>query len=164
MLILHFVLLFHYINISEIICQICGNYNKGNVHNNIFYRCNNCKKDLCPICYSNHDKNHYLINYEDRNFICKKHNNKFTEYCKTCKENICIYCEKEHKSHLLISFGKLIPDEKELNNFLNIIVNKTTKFVDEINSIISKKNVYNINNYIIDKLNQVKTKMGIIII
>ena len=28
------------INISEIICQKCGNYNKGNVHDNIFYRCN----------------------------------------------------------------------------------------------------------------------------
>ena len=148
------------IDISKIICQKCKKYNKAKVHNNIFYKCNTCDINLCPICYSNHDKNHYLINYEDRNFICKKHNNKFTEYCKTCKENICIYCEKEHKSHLLISFGKLIPDEKELNNYLNIIVNKTTKFVDEINSIISKKNVYNINNYIIDKLNQVKTKMG----
>ena len=26
------------INISKIVCQICGQYNKGNVHNNIFYK------------------------------------------------------------------------------------------------------------------------------
>jgi DNA-directed RNA polymerase subunit M/transcription elongation factor TFIIS len=32
------------INISKIICQNCGKYNKSNVHNNIFYKCNNCKK------------------------------------------------------------------------------------------------------------------------
>jgi len=43
------------IDISKIICQNCGKYNKSNVHNNIFYKCNSCKKDLCPICYSNHD-------------------------------------------------------------------------------------------------------------
>ena len=54
------------INISKIICQGCGQYNKGNVHNNIFYRCNSCKKNLCPICFSNHDKNHNVLNYDDK--------------------------------------------------------------------------------------------------
>ncbi len=43
------------INISKIICQNCGKYNKGNVHKNKFYRCNTCKKNICPICYSSHD-------------------------------------------------------------------------------------------------------------
>ena len=57
------------INISKIICEKCGNYNKGNVHDNIFYRCNNCKINLCPICYSNHDKNHNIINYDDKNYM-----------------------------------------------------------------------------------------------
>ena len=34
------------INLSKIVCQMCNNYNKGNVHNNVFYRCNNCKLNL----------------------------------------------------------------------------------------------------------------------
>ena len=36
------------INISKIVCQNCKNYNKGNVHNNIFYKCNTCKKRFMP--------------------------------------------------------------------------------------------------------------------
>ena len=82
------------INISKIICQNCKVYSKANVHDNIFYRCNSCKKDLCPICYSNHDKNHKIINYDDKNYICEEHNNKYNAYCEDCKENICTYCEK----------------------------------------------------------------------
>ena len=57
------------INISQIKCEICGNYNKENIYNNIFYRCNTCKKDICPICYSNHNKEHSIINYDDKNVI-----------------------------------------------------------------------------------------------
>ena len=34
------------INISQIKCEICGNYNKENIYNNIFYRCNTCQKDI----------------------------------------------------------------------------------------------------------------------
>ena len=73
------------INMSEIICQKCGIYNKGNVTNNIFYRCNNCKINLCPICYSNHDKNHNIINYDDKNYICEEHNKIYMAYCNDCK-------------------------------------------------------------------------------
>ena len=51
------------INISKIVCQKCGNYNKGNVHNNTFYRCNNCKINLCPICSYNHCNMPYMIYY-----------------------------------------------------------------------------------------------------
>ena len=102
------------INISEIICQICGNYNKGNVHNNIFYRCNNCKKDLCPICYSNHDKNHNIINYDDKNYICEEHNKIYIAYCNDCKLNICMYCEQKHNKHNIINYGKLIPNKNNI--------------------------------------------------
>ena len=44
------------IDISIIICNNCKKYNKANVYNNEFYRCNICSINLCPICYSNHDK------------------------------------------------------------------------------------------------------------
>ena len=72
------------INVSQIKCQICGKYNIVNIFNNIFYRCNNCKINICPICYSNHDKNHNMVNYDDKNFICEEYNKLYIAYCKGC--------------------------------------------------------------------------------
>ena len=53
---------------------------------------NSCKKNLCPICFSNHDKNHDLVNYDDKNYICEEHNTKYMSYCEDCKENILFVC------------------------------------------------------------------------
>ena len=58
------------------------------MHDNIFYKCNTCKINLCPICYSVHDKNHYIVNYDDKNYICEEHNEKYTIYCEDYKNNI----------------------------------------------------------------------------
>ena len=33
----------------KIKCEICKDNNKSNVYNNIFYRCNTCKKNICPL-------------------------------------------------------------------------------------------------------------------
>ena len=60
-------------NLNNIICNICNINNKGNTHNNEFYVCNTCNINICPLCKTKHDKNHNIINYEDRNYICKKH-------------------------------------------------------------------------------------------
>ena len=49
--------------------------------------------------YVNHDNSHNIINYNDKNYICRKHNEKFVKYCKECKENICMLCQNEHKNH-----------------------------------------------------------------
>ena len=62
------------ININNIKCEICNINNKGNTHNNEFYICNTCNKNICPLCKSNHDKKHIIINYVDKNYICNKHN------------------------------------------------------------------------------------------
>ena len=69
--------------------------NKGNTHNNEFYACNTCNKNICPLCKTIHDKNHFIINYDDKNYVCKKHNETFIKYCITCHENICIICQNE---------------------------------------------------------------------
>ena len=50
---------------SEIKCGICQN-GKSKTHNNIFYKCNKCKINICPICKSIHDKAHNIINYEQK--------------------------------------------------------------------------------------------------
>ena len=65
------------INLNNIICNICNTNNKGNTHNNEFYICNTCNKNICPLCKLNHDKSHIIINYEDKNYICDKHNEPF---------------------------------------------------------------------------------------
>ena len=94
------------IDISQIICDICKKYNKNTTYNNEFYICNTCNKNICPICKSNHDKNHKTINYDDKNYICKKHNDSFNTYCKICNENICFICENEHSAHYYSSISK----------------------------------------------------------
>ena len=79
------------INLNDITCNICNINNKGNTHNNEFYICNTCNKNICPLCKSSHDKNHNIVIYNDINYICKKHNDeKFIKYCKTCNIDICM--------------------------------------------------------------------------
>ena len=80
------------IDLCEIICEVCKQNNKGNTHNKEFYLCNTCNKDLCPLCKSIHDKNHKIINYDDKNYICKQHNESFIKYCNTCNDSICMFC------------------------------------------------------------------------
>jgi len=159
-----------YINLSKIICQNCGKYNKGNVHKNIFYRCNNCNKNICPICYSSHDKNHNVINYDDKNYICDKHNKIYTEYCKDCKKNICVYCEKNHNKHNINTYGKLIPDENKMNKILKELEEAKNKLNKDINDIIEKLNkvkdnydlYYKINKNVINNFNKEKINYEIL--
>ena len=82
--------------------------NKSSIYNNIFYRCCACKEDICPTCKINHDNNHSIKKYEERNYICNIHNEIFICYCKTCKKNICMTCESEHNEHEIINYGKIL--------------------------------------------------------
>jgi len=107
------------IDISKIICEICKEINKGNSHNNLFYRCNNCKLNLCPLCKSKHDKNHNIIDFELKNYICEEHNEAFIEYCKECKKDICLSCEKKHYHHETIFYKNMIKDIEDVKNDIN---------------------------------------------
>ena len=141
------------INISKIICQDCGKYNKGNVKNNIFYRCNNCKKNLCPTCSSNHDKNHKVINYDDKNYICEQHNEAYNAYCKDCKTNICKNCEKNHQRHNIINFDKLSPNINKIMDILEQFEKANIKLKKDIDEIIEKLNNNKTNFDIYYKIN-----------
>ena len=66
--------------------------NKSDSHKNIFFRCNKCKKNICPLCKSKHDKNHNIINYDLKDYICEEHNEAYVEYCNECKKDICLSC------------------------------------------------------------------------
>ena len=76
------------IDISKIKCQKC-NMSKNEIHNNALYICLNCIINLCPLCKLSHDKEHNIINYDNKNYICHKHNESYDKYC--CNKNICIY-------------------------------------------------------------------------
>ena len=104
------------LDISKIICEICKENNKGNSHNKIFYRCNKCKINLCPLCKLKHDKNHNIINYELKDYICEDHNELYIEYCIKCKKNICLSCENNHKNHKTIFYKNIIRNINELKN------------------------------------------------
>ena len=93
---------------SKIICDICKENNKNNDPNNEFFVCNTCNINIFPLCIPLHDKEdeeHIIINYDDKNFICKIHSDSFIKYCKTCNENICIACENNHKDHDILDLG-----------------------------------------------------------
>ena len=68
------------INEAKIICQNCNKINKSTSYNKIFFICLDCKKNLCQLCKSLHDKTHNIIDYEDKNYICRMHNYSYTLY------------------------------------------------------------------------------------
>ena len=57
----------------------------------MLYRCNICKINMCPLCKIKHDKNHNIINYELKDYICIDHNEGFIEYCIECKKIYAYY-------------------------------------------------------------------------
>ena len=131
-----------------------------------YFICNTCNKNLCLFCKSTHDKNHIIINYEDQNYKCRKHNESFIKYCKKCKEDLCFFCENEHKSHnifdfkeILINKNELIKKLEELKSIIDIFKNKTNiikEILDKTMNIIEiyyKINKDYINNYNINKRN-----------
>jgi len=121
-----------YINQNEIICDNCKVLNKSNTYNNEFYICNTCKIYLCPICKKEkHAKNHNIIRYEEKHYICDKHNKSYISYCMKCKKDICILCEKDHNNHKMITDGLLIPNMDEYNNKLN----ELRKSIDQLKKI-----------------------------
>ena len=86
------------INLTEITCDICKKSDKSKTYNNVFYFCLTCGNNICPLCKTNHDNTHKTINFDDKYYICDKHNENYMSYCEECKINLCTLCEL-HKKH-----------------------------------------------------------------
>ena len=132
------------IDISKIICQKCKTNNKADSYNNNFYRCIKCKMNLCFQCQNEHKNEHKsensvytFINYDDKDYICDKHNEKYISYCKKCEKNICLYCKNDHKEHSIINFEYLLPVINEGNNNINKLRSDKDKFKEKINYLIN---------------------------
>ena len=135
------------INQKKIICEICKDKSKNDVYKNQFYRCLSCKLNLCPLCKSSHEKTHdNIIDYEKKGFICDQHYENYTSYCKDCQKDICLLCENDHLDHNIISYGRIMPNIKVLNNELKEQKKKADLFIKDIEDIIKK--LSNLINYI----------------
>ena len=170
------------INMTDIICNICKNNNKGISYNNIFYKCLTCNNNICPLCKSNHNKNHIIINYDEKYYICNEHNEKYISYCENCNKNICTLCDG-HKEHKRIFYSDILPKKEELIEKKNKLIYIINEFNSEIkilmnilNEVSNKMNIYYkiyedmINNYdnknrnyeIIYNINQIQNNNNII--
>ena len=90
-------------DISKINCNICQQKYKNN-----FYSCFTCGTNICFKCKKSHDKNHKIINYENKNIFCEKHFEPYINYCNLCKKNICNLCNDNHKNHDILLFDDLL--------------------------------------------------------
>ena len=128
------------IDICKIICDKCKEKNKNNTYNNEFYYCCSCEINICPLCKSIHDLNHNIINYDDKRYICKKHNDSFIKYCIKCKENMCILCINEHNNHDIKNFENILINKNELLNEMDVFKEIIYKLKNNINEIKGKLN------------------------
>lgn len=99
-----------------------------------------CKKNLCPICNSKHDKNHNVIDYDEKLFTCESHNEPYNLYCDTCKKDLCMTCQMEQKEHEIISYGTILPDVSKIKEETKNFCDKKEKLKNEIKEIIQKLN------------------------
>ena len=145
------------IDISKIKCNNCE-ANKSNTYKNELYLCLNCNINICPLCKIKHDKNHVIINYDLRNYICHQHNENFTKYCNDCNLNYCIKCDSEHRSHKSIYFGEIVPEDntnEELAKSIIKIKGEIQNIIDKLNNIVNSLEVYNNIN---KKINDIKNR------
>ena len=127
---------------SKIICDICKQNNKFDSFDRVFFICLNCKKNLCPLCSSSHNKNHIKIKYEQKYFVCFEHGENYSSYCYTCNKNLCLACEVEHSEHNTISLGKLFPNKNDMNKRLNELKENINKLKKEIKNLIELLNEF----------------------
>ena len=97
-----------------------------------------CKKNLCPICKSNHNNKHKIIDYDNKNYVCEIHNDSFYSYCENCNTNLCMICLSKHnKSHKILNYINFLPNEEEIKELMTEFRKKLDKLNDDISTIIS---------------------------
>lgn len=137
---------------TKIKCQVCKTVNKGSLPNNSFFFCLKCKLNLCHKCKKNHEPDkHVIIDYEDRDFYCSTHYEKFVGYCLDCKKDndICILCQNKHKGHKIHALEGILPEIEESKKELENLKESIRNLRKDIKEIISKLNIVidNLNNY-----------------
>ena len=128
------------INEEKINCQICEKLNKNTSYKNNFFSCFECKKNICILCKTKHDKSHNIINYDDKFFTCDLHYESYISYCDNCKKDICMECEMEHSDHKIITYGSILPNMNKIKEEAKEFYNKKELFKKYDEDIIIKLN------------------------
>jgi len=131
------------------------------------YICYECKKNLCPLCKFIHDKLHSIINYDNKNYICNKHNEIFVQYCQACNIDLCLSCSKEHEHHPIILYQDEIIDVKKLREKMTEFESAIIKIKVNLEEAMNKFKkimeymdiVYNINNNLLNYYEKIKIEI-----
>ena len=70
---------------------MCNN-NKGKTYNNVFYLHGTRNINIYPLCKDNYNKDHKVIDYENKYYISNEHNEQYISYCEECENNSCTQC------------------------------------------------------------------------
>ena len=134
-------------NLNNLICSFCSK--KCNFYCPICIKfvCNEHKKD------EENNKKHVLIDINNIDCFCFKHNQKISDYCKTENLFICAECEHSIKKNCnLIHLKNLVLKEEKINNFNKFInENKDSKILNELEKIL---------NDFIKKIQQLKSNLN----
>ena len=168
--------------IADIVCDSCKNEKKEYLNGNEFFECLTCKEYLCFLCKQNHNLNHNIIKYSQKNYICSEHNNFFIKFCEECHLNICTLCDNKHEYHKTIPFYNLKDDveksKKKLKEFRTVldafneqiyeIIKKLNKLIEDmntyyeiINNIFQSYDDKNINYQVLKNINEINNNNSI---
>ena len=149
---------------EKINCNDCKK-NISQTFNKTFYKCCECKINLCPLCKTNHKKEHIILDFDIKNYRCNIHGERYILYCKNCEKNLCDICELNHdKDHNIITHKEILIDQDYKQNLkkLKAKINDLKSLFEEYNKkmkliINNIEEYYNlcfdfINNY--DKRNR----------
>ena len=144
------------IDLTKITCDKCKAKKRSETYEHEFYRCLNCKFNLCPLCKGGHDKSHKIINYNQKNYKCEKHYEDFIKYCINCKLNLCLNCYNEHKDHNCVPFETINPDlnklkeqKEKLNSLIDVMKENIESIKKNLDKVIENLKIY---SEIYDKL------------
>ena len=128
--------------IKQIKCE--DNCKHEGTEDNFFY-CLKCKINLCSYCKNHHfnshsDKysEHFIVNYEKKDYFCPQHCERFINYCEDCDKNICFGCKIFHKEHKTLYFDLNISERNtKLDNLKKLFDKIRTIFDNSMNKINS---------------------------
>ena len=92
--------------------------------------------------YSNNkQKSKDLYKYEE----CQYHKKPLNKICLSCQTDICVICENNHKLHSIIKNEEIYPDDNEIRNINNNLLNYLNDYEEFFSEIKNWKK--EINNY-----------------
>lgn len=128
-------------------CSFCKSA-KSEKNNDFVVYCYECDKYYCKKCIHNnkknrsHNNNHFTVEANLKNNICKEHKQLFKNYCFDCRKNICDFC-KVHENHNKSLLKELLPSVKYIDEFNKEIQELYAKNSNKYYTTEYKKNLLN---------------------